>query len=194
MRFARLSLRHCLTVAAWAISALAAGAGCDGKSRAQVDPGPSPTTHAGSTLQPADECNTITTVGVHRFLNPANDTHFYTKDLAEGGRARFKVEHQNYFRLATANRPGFQLLYRCVLPKDLHFYTTNSSCEGAGRNEGELGYVSTTPKCGAVPLYRLVKAENGDHFYTISDEERDAAVQVSNYTQEQVVGYVWPKH
>ena len=54
-----------------------------------------------------------------------------------------------------------------------------------------LGYIAPNPVCGSTPLYRLYKASSGDHFYTTSDAEKDAAVANSGYIYEFVAGHVW---
>ena len=41
-----------------------------------------------------------------------------------------------------------------------------------------------------VPLFRLYSAGQGDHFYTISEQERDNAVERYGYTYEGIACYV----
>ena len=52
-------------------------------------------------------------------------------------------------------------------------------------------YIARTPTCGAVPLYRLYSSASGDHFYTTSASERDAAISTSGYILESTAGYVF---
>jgi hypothetical protein len=45
-----------------------------------------------------------------------------------------------------------------------------------------------------IPLYRLVNTKNGDHFYTVSAQERDNAVQAFDYIFEGIACYVLPAY
>ncbi|GHO90061.1 hypothetical protein KSF_001090 [Reticulibacter mediterranei] len=45
----------------------------------------------------------------------------------------------------------------------------------------------------ALPLYRLVKNDTGNHFYTTSAKERDDAIHHNGYRYEFVAGYILPK-
>ena len=81
--------------------------------------------------------------------------------------------------------------YRCLLTNDFHFYTTSSTCEGAGAtNEGSMGWIASGAVCGSVPLYRLYNAASGDHLYTTSSAEVTSA-EAGGYTLEFTAGYVW---
>ncbi|MBI5514104.1 MAG: hypothetical protein HY909_10075 [Deltaproteobacteria bacterium] len=156
----------------------------------------------GCGLRPAEACNLRDDncngacdegagcrAGVHRSYNDGSGEHFYTRDRGEAACCGFRVENYDYFYLYTAPGAGLVPLYRCLLPR-FHFYTLDPGCEGAGTAEGVLGYLSPTPGCGAVPLFRLYHS-GGDHFYTVSEAERDSAAR-SGYVLEGTVGYVWP--
>ena len=126
---------------------------------------------------------------VHRASSPTLG-HFYTIDQAEAASGDFTPEFLNYFFMHTAPLPGLVPLYRCLKADGRRFYTTSDTCEGAGPVEGVLGHLGTEAFCGAVPLYRLYG--KGDHFYTVSAEERDNAVAMYGYLFEAQVGFVWP--
>lgn len=126
---------------------------------------------------------------VHRAISPTQG-HFYTLDLAEASSSDFSPEFANYFYMYIEALPGLVPFYRCLKGDGRRFYTTSATCEGAGPVEGVLGQIATEPLCGGVPLYRLYG--NGEHFYTISAEERDNAVAMYGYTFEAQVGFVWP--
>jgi hypothetical protein len=126
---------------------------------------------------------------VHRASSPTLG-HFYTLDLAEASSGDFKLEFQNYYHLYTQQLPGLVPFHRCLKGDGRRFYTTSATCEGAGPVEGVLGFIGTEAACGAVPLYRLYG--NGDHFYTVSDAERDTAIAMYGYLFEGQVGFVWP--
>ncbi|MCB9755886.1 MAG: hypothetical protein H6713_38640 [Myxococcales bacterium] len=127
--------------------------------------------------------------GVHRAYSPTLG-HLYTLDQAEASSGDFHLESANFFFLYAAAQPGLAPLYRCLLGNGKRFYTSSESCEGAGQNEGPLGYLAGDPLCGGTPLYRLYKSGAG-HFYTISAGERDNAVNNLGYLFEATVGHVW---
>ncbi len=126
---------------------------------------------------------------VHRASSPTLG-HFYTLDQAEASSGDFKPEFLNYYHLYTQQLPGLVPFHRCLKGDGRRFYTTSATCEGAGPVEGVLGFIGTEAACGAVPLYRLYG--NGDHFYTVSDAERDTAIAMYGYLFEGQVGFVWP--
>lgn len=126
---------------------------------------------------------------VHRAVSPTQG-HFYTLDLAEASSSDFSPEFPNYYYLYSAPLPGLVPFYRCLKGDGRRFYTTSATCEGAGPVEGVLGQIGTEPFCGGIALYRLYG--NGEHFYTISDAERDNAVSMYGYLFEGQAGFVWP--
>ena len=118
--------------------------------------------------------------------------HFYTSSAAEAVCCGFRLEYANFYYLYSATAPGLAPFYRCAMDYGKHFYTTASNCEtGLGRVEGVLGYIASSPVCGAVPLYRVYQGSSNDHFYTTSVAERDSALR-SGYANEGIAGYVWP--
>lgn len=81
-----------------------------------------------------------------------------------------------------------------------HLYTTSATeRDDAIRN---LGYVDEGVACLVFrrtndvarihPLYRLHHAQNTDHLYTMSDDERDMAIRHLGFVFEGVAGYVYP--
>ncbi|KAF9552708.1 hypothetical protein CPC08DRAFT_646552, partial [Agrocybe pediades] len=81
------------------------------------------------------------------------------------------------------------------------FYTTgvdekNQAIAFLGyQDEGIAGYLwpnTTAPIPNqAIPLYRLLNSQIGDHFYTTSAPERDNAVLNGGYTNQGIAGYVY---
>lgn len=69
---------------------------------------------------------------------------------------------------------------------------SSTDCEFIGGYEGTLGYWTPNPSCGTMPLHRLYHAASNNHFYTLSDAERDNAVTAFGYESQGVAGYVWP--
>jgi pyruvate/2-oxoacid:ferredoxin oxidoreductase beta subunit len=53
-----------------------------------------------------------------------------------------------------------------------------------------MGFIATSPTCGAIALFRLYRRAGG-HFYTTSAAERDSAVASGAYVSEGIAGYVW---
>lgn len=131
--------------------------------------------------------------GVHRMYHGGSGEHFYTATRNEGVSIGYHEEGANYFYLSSSPAPGLAPLHRCLMSYGKHFYTTAPNCEGAtpGTVEGVLGYLSTTPQCGAVPLYRSYNSRSQDHFYTTSAEEHAHAIAADGYTDEGITGYVW---
>jgi hypothetical protein len=137
-----------------------------------------------TTCGPAD-------VSVHRASGPGW-MHLYTPDLATATTSPYAIETKDYFRVEAASGYEMEAFYRCLKSTNgLYFLTSSATCEGGASTMVEqIGYWSTTPRCGAVPLYRLYIDSAGDHFYTTSAAERDAAVG-AGFTFEKISGYVW---
>jgi len=126
---------------------------------------------------------------VHRSNNGTD--HFYTPDAAEAACCGYTVEHYNYYYLYDARVGATTEFWRCWSSSETdHFYTTARACEGSPVyvEEFSIGFIGTSSFCGATPLYRLVGP--GDHFYTTSAAERDAAA-AGGWIYEGVAGYVW---
>ncbi len=145
-----------------------------------------------------DDCNGVCDddvggcrVVVERSYKASNGEHFYTTSDSEAHCCGFTFENPAAYYLYTATGPGLAPFYRCVLSAGYHFYTQNSACEGAGTMESIMGYIATSPTCGAVPLYRLANKKNGDHLYTTDAAEK--AASLATYIDEGVVGYVWTR-
>ena len=132
-------------------------------------------------------------VGVHRLYNGPTGEHFYTTTDGEGTSLGFTVEASNYYYLYSNPAPGLVPLHRCMMAYGKHFYTTAPACEGAtpGTEEGTLGYLSPTPLCGAVPLYRSYNPGSHDHFYTTDPGEHERATHGGGWNDEGIMGYVW---
>lgn len=131
---------------------------------------------------------------VHRTYNQGSGEHFYTSTRGEGAAQGFNEEAANYFYLSSVAAPGLAPLHRCMMNYGKHFYTTAPNCEGVapGTEEGTLGYLSTTPQCGAVPLFRSYNPRSNDHFYTTDPAEHARATHGGGWNDEGITGYVWP--
>jgi len=136
--------------------------------------------------------------GIYRSWDPTlpggNGGHIYTKDVAVATEAPDRaIEATNFFWVYTANPGGFVPLYRCRLNWSgaTNFLATGSACEGAGVVVETLGYAASSATCGAVPLYRLYSDVSGDHLYTPSTADRDAAISSFGYRLEGIAAYVF---
>jgi hypothetical protein len=127
-------------------------------------------------------------IGVDRSYDTGTGQHFYTTTDAEMSLFPYVVEQQDYFYLYQTPLPGLVPFYRCNTGTG-HLYTTDDNCDGTTM-EGTLGYIATSPGCGAVPLYALWNARTGDRLYTTSSSESSSA-QGAGYTLLPSPGYVW---
>ena len=50
----------------------------------------------------------------------------------------------------------------------------------------------TDGKSGGMPLYRLLRSDWGDHFYTVSASEADNAVANAGFQKEGIAAYIYP--
>lgn len=160
-------------------------------------------------LVPADPCAAFNnTVELYRASNGALHDHFYTTSLAElVSAAPAYVREQSGARVLATNATGAVPLFRLWNPDVAdHFFTTSAYerayvLDGTGRasigrggwaDEGVAAYVLDAPRCGTVPLYRLFRWPQYDHFYTTDAVEMVRSVTQDGYTFESVIGYVWP--
>lgn len=130
---------------------------------------------------------------VHRMYHDGSGEHFYTTTRGEGLPLGYHEEAAEYFHLSSSPAPGLVPLHRCLMSYGKHFYTTAPGCEGVtpGTEEGTLGYLSPTPRCGAVPLFRSYNPSSQDHFYTTDPAEHARATHGGGWNDEGVTGYVW---
>ena len=118
--------------------------------------------------------------------------HVFSDDINLVETSPYYVEFRNYFYLYTQSVPGTRPLFLCRKSDGLRFLTTRTDCEMNGARERQIGFLSPTEICGAVPLYRLYQESSNNHFYTLRAGERDNAANNLNYTSLGILGYVWP--
>ncbi|KAF4602865.1 hypothetical protein EYR38_003269 [Pleurotus pulmonarius] len=87
-------------------------------------------------------------------------------------------------------------LFRLVHPllKD-HLYTTEmaeviKALDNGYKKEGITGYIFDKQVCGSQPLFRLFNSSIVDHFYTANWVERNNAMDVLQYKEEPIAGYI----
>ena len=117
--------------------------------------------------------------------------HIYGLDPAEAANAGQSMEGDPYFYVYASETVGLSPLYRCDKGSGLRFLTLSATCEIGLPVDLLVGYVATTPVCGAIPLHRLYNGTTGDHFYTTSEGERDNAIAAYGYSSEGIAAYVW---
>jgi hypothetical protein len=127
--------------------------------------------------------------GVHRSWHSVTGEHFYTTSLTEAQCCGFSLESQDFYFIYIDNHAGLATWNRCITSGGFHFYTTDGACEGT-TFEGTIGYVATMQIGDSRPLYRSYNGLTGDHFYTTTEAEHNAAVS-GDYVDEGVACYVW---
>jgi len=157
-----------------------------------------------------DEKNNLSTVPVYRFLNSTNGDHFYTISEAEKNAVN-NTPQSGYFREGIAfyafnsqitdSLPVYRFLNSV---NGDHFYTISEDEKTIILNNPQWGYAlegvafyAFFSQIGnSLPVYRFVNSTNGDHFYTISEAEKnyletpllgpDIAVGLWNYTKSEI--------
>ena len=131
---------------------------------------------------------------VYRAYLKWNGEHFYTHDyneisavVASGG----VYEGVNFYE---ASKSGSVPLQRFWVKGNFHFYTPYDGEFNTARSlpgfkyEGASWKVYLTYQAATIPVYRLFNPRNGDHLYTTSASERDAASRIG-YIYEGIAFY-----
>lgn len=129
---------------------------------------------------------------IHRWYNPnhAGGDHLYTLNPNEGWAHGYTLEDGDYFRVTQATGQHYARLYRCLVANH-HYLSRDAYCEAGVLAEGSVGRVATWQMRGTVPLHRTRNPWNGDRLATTSAAERNATLN-AGWTNEGVLGYVWP--
>jgi YD repeat-containing protein len=115
---------------------------------------------------------------VYRFYNPTNGDHFYTAS---------ESEKENISRTP---------IYRFYNPKNGdHFYTASESERSIVKNTNRSGYLPegiafyayNAQVVDSLPVYRFYNSKNGDHFYTIAEDEKNTVISNPQW------GYIYEK-
>lgn len=158
----------------------------------------------GSCAPPAELCNGLDDdcdgncevnlagcrTGIHRGYGTSG--HFYSGDMSRVSSAPYGLEANNYFFLYAEAGPSMRPLFLCHKGNGRYMLSTQTACEIEVAPEETLGFIAPSPLCGAVPIYRLYHPGSDDHFYTLSANERDNAINAIGYLDEGILGYVWP--
>ncbi|MFA5994477.1 MAG: hypothetical protein WC823_05975 [Parcubacteria group bacterium] len=135
------------------------------------------------------------TLPVYRFLNATNGDHFYTisetekNTLLNNPQSGYASEGIAFHASPTQATNTFPIYrFRNTTNGD-HFYTMSEGEKNALLNNPQWGYVSEgvafyahqAQASGTAPVYRFYNASNGDHFYTISETEKNSISIVPVY-------------
>jgi hypothetical protein len=132
----------------------------------------------------------LSAVNVYRFYNIANGDHFYTASGEEATRLNNLPENNS------------NPIYRFYnVTNGDHFYTASESEKNsiiatpnfAYKYEGTAFYAYKNQAADTVPVHRFYNKTNGDHFYTISETEKNSILGPNQYyTYEGIGFYAFP--
>ena len=131
---------------------------------------------------------------LYRSYNKDAKSHYYTIDPADRanstkpGYVFEKIEAYIYDKQFSDVVPLYRFYYAA---NTIYYFTTNPQTASAGYTEGPdiVGYVYPVQREYTVPAYHLVSNKD-DHFYTISEFERNNAVKNYGFTEAGVAFYV----
>ena len=124
---------------------------------------------------------------IYRFYNATTGDHFYTasedekNSLVNNAQSGYSLEDVVYYAFAT-QVSGSSPVYRFVNPTtNKHFYTISedeknllvNNTQWGFQSEGVAFYAYSSQINGASPIYRLYDSLTNDHFYTISEDEKN---------------------
>ena len=127
-------------------------------------------------------------VPVYRFYNRVNGSHFYTDSAAERDMVNatwphiYTDEGPTYYLNPLNNTTPLTRLYNKQVGS--HFYTVNPA-EAANAvatwpnvfsSDGPTYEVNPAPVVNSLPVYRFYNMQNGSHFYTASETEKNHVI------------------
>ncbi|MDP9096123.1 MAG: matrixin family metalloprotease, partial [Pseudomonadota bacterium] len=145
-------------------------------------------------------------LGVYRFFDTANGTHFYSTSEAERNtliqtRPDLAYEGPGLHAVATPSTdPAAAAVYRFFdVNTGTHFYSASTierDAIAATRPdltfEGTAFYEHTTAQTGDVPVYRFFELTDGTHFYTSSQAERATVLASRSDLRDEGIGFYAP--
>ncbi len=170
---------------------------CGGESVTTCDDG------VASCVVPAETCNLLdddcngscddgTLAGCRTGIHRANGNgHIFTDQMEVVSAAPYRLESANYFYLYSDEGASLRPLFLCRKPNGKHLLSTQTNCEIGVGPLRTVGYISAENQCGSVPLYRLYHTPTDNHFYTLSEAERNNARDALGYVEQGIAGYVW---
>jgi len=136
------------------------------------------------------EKNNLSAVPVYRFINPNTGDHFYTintkekNSLLQNPQYGYLYEGIGFYAHNSQVNDSYPV-YRFTNSKNGdHFYTIHESEKSAIIANPDWGYIYEniafyayqTQIGNSLPVYRFVNLTTGDHFYTISETEKEYLV------------------
>jgi hypothetical protein len=150
-----------------------------------------------ASFRSADELGIFIEGGIHGWLHSASSQYYNEPILA----TFHSVQSTYFYKLHGLIDKWWFWWENQSTPWGVgdHFYTTSAAERDSAvanygyHEEGIACYVFGSQVPGTTPLYRLTSphAFSGDHFYTTSAAERDAAVSVHGYQDEGTACYVY---
>ena len=152
--------------------------------------------------------NTTQMTPVFRFYNSKAAAHFYTANQAERDvmirsfASQYKYEGVAYTLDQSPGAGNDTPLYRFYnTARDVHFYTASPAERDAViANQGNIYHfegvaydvAATSKVAGSLPVYRFYNKQNGVHFYTASEAEKNATIAnlSKTYTFEGIAFYI----
>jgi hypothetical protein len=137
-------------------------------------------------------------IALNRFWSAKAGQHFYTMSETERrklidkyARNIWNCEGVSYYAFPDANEPGTLPVYRFWRPATgEHFFTMKESEREKLMTQladvytyeaiAFYAYPADSPSNGAKPVYRFWSPKSGEHFYTISQSEKDKII--ANYS------------
>ena len=132
---------------------------------------------------------------VYHSWKPSTGDHLFSPMEGEGASAGYTGDSIAYYVYPAPCQWGLVPFHRLVrISTSEHFCTADDAEKNylvsqGWTLEGNLGCLSQTSVCGAVPLYRIATYE-AKHMFTTDPSERDALV-LEGGMAEGVAGYVW---
>ena len=164
---------------------------------AATDPNGTPLTYSATNLPPGATFDPETRVFTYTPTTGQSATCFMpTFIVSDGG----LTDTMDVMITVTRNGQGpFVRFFRVYNPNaDLHTFTTSygeftalTTLGYRDESTGQSGIgVLANADAGALPVHRLYNKNNGEHYYTLSDGERDELVRVG-WTYEKDEGYLY---
>jgi hypothetical protein len=131
-------------------------------------------------------------VGIARAFSATLGKHLYTSSIEEATNAGFTVEVDPFFYVAGDGFAGTRPLFRCFdAATGRHVFGITPGCGQGWHTDMQLGFITLTAICGAVPLYQRYHPGSQDDFYTTDPGEADVTISQDGYVDEGIAGFVW---
>ncbi|MCC6134140.1 MAG: right-handed parallel beta-helix repeat-containing protein [Candidatus Contendobacter sp.] len=147
----------------------------------------------------------IAPVALYRFWNEPQRIHFYSGNAGERNyvlhNLDWRYEGPSYYAYALDRHPAAAVpVYRFYNSAKGHFYTISASEKAAFDNNSSWSaegpqftvFADQTAYALARPVYRFKERNIGSYFYTISEDEKNLVLTLSNWSFEGIGFYALP--